>query len=458
MDEIHTTNSHKTTINSSTKAGEGDLTSSNNLNKQSNITDQTNKNPTNEPTNQNKDQNSKNSYATNSQLKAKNLRKFKLIMTALLLTSALIFALAIKFDIPWLVAMSEAALIGGLADWFAVVALFKRPLGFPFHTAIIPRNKDKIAVNIAHFIEAEFLTKQNLANLSIIQNLNTSELITKFVAPQNSSSLSLNSLLNSLQNSLLPNFITKLRENPDIFAKLNSVDFATIIATFMRSITTSPHYSYIVDDIISALNSKLLQNQEDIKTEMTKGVGAKIIAFITSYDDKLIRAASTLLTDALNHKSDTRKALENYIQILIAKLLTDTEFKAVLNSKIATALSSRSSVDISTALLKELKNSEILPNLGSNALRNYLSNFANNATKTAALNRWLKSKITITLFEHKSVISSYIQKTIISWDEKELSKKLELEVGKDLQFIRLNGMIVGALVGLGLYFIKLYLG
>src|SRR6202163_1862960 len=105
---------------------------------------------------------------SNTENKKNDLRKMKLFAVSLLLLMTVVFIVAHILErqngiFSYVKAIAEAAMVGALADWFAVVALFKKPLGFPFHTAIIPRNKDRIGISLASFVKENFLTKEVLS-------------------------------------------------------------------------------------------------------------------------------------------------------------------------------------------------------------------------------------------------------------------------------------------------------
>ena len=149
-------------------------------------------------------------YQQHEQIKKQELFKMKSFMVAGLVVAFLVFLAALFYDIKWLKAVSEAALIGGLADWFAVAALFKRPLGFPFHTAIIPNNKDKIAKNLAIFVRAEFLNRRNLKELDFIKNYNTKKFIYNFLHSKEAH-FNIESLFVAVEEKILPYIYKKLR-------------------------------------------------------------------------------------------------------------------------------------------------------------------------------------------------------------------------------------------------------
>ena len=99
----------------------------------------------------------------NNETKKANLRKMKNIALSVLGIAIIVFFVAHHYKIGWLKAISEAAMVGGIADWFAVVALFRHPLGIPIpHTALIPNNKDAIGQNLGTFVSDEFLIKEKL--------------------------------------------------------------------------------------------------------------------------------------------------------------------------------------------------------------------------------------------------------------------------------------------------------
>ena len=130
------------------------------------------------------------------------LQRMKLFTTSLLFVAGGFLYLSFVLDWHWLRAMSEAALVGGIADWFAVVALFKHPLGLPIpHTAIIPKSKDEIAKNLGQFIKSEFFSKENLRKSAFLEKLSLKKIIQSFIDGK-STSFSIDSLAQALESKV----------------------------------------------------------------------------------------------------------------------------------------------------------------------------------------------------------------------------------------------------------------
>lgn len=396
-------------------------------------------------------------YQQHEQIKKQELFKMKSFMVAGLVFAFLVFLVALFYDIKWLKAVSEAALIGGLADWFAVAALFKRPLGFPFHTAIIPNNKDKIAKNLAIFVRAEFLNRRNLKELDFIKNYNTKKFIYNFLHSKEAH-FNIESLFVAVEEKILPYIYKKLRESKSLSGTLNisNVDFATIFAKTLLAFKQSNKDALILDGILNSLEEKLNKYEPEIKKKVAIGWGAKFLAFLTSYDSYLIDGIKSYLQRCKQEGSSEREKLLKDIDNVIDKLLLDDESKAQFNQNFIALTDSKTLANMIDAIILSIENDKGFNTLLKRSFGDMLEEMIKDDRRVAAFDEWLK-KFVINLLSNKSeLISSYIEKTINSWDSKTISRKIELEIGKDLQYIRLNGMVVGALIGLIIYFITTF--
>lgn len=395
-------------------------------------------------------------------LKELELRKYKNIALLCLLVMVAIFFVAVYFRIDWLKACAEAAMVGGLADWFAVSALFRKPLGIPFpHSNIIANNKDSIAKSIGVFLKDEFLNKDSLRNSEFIkQKINTKALIEDFMNGK-IEALSMQKLFDFIEKTALPKVFSHIKENQNDITKilrLENVDFAEFLEKIFAMLKDSPYKDEIVDEIVGALLVKLHHYENKIRNELTDGTGKKIIAKLTGYDDKVIEGMWKYLRNLTNHSDEDRKKFVAEIEKFINDNLQDPQKRKNLNKKISSVLDSKVVSKIIEALADGLESNEELPQFICGFIKKKLRDFIADERKMGAIDRWIRIKIINILVDSSDIIAKYVEQTIKSWEAKEVSNKLELEIGKDLQFIRLNGTFIGGILGLGIYGVNVIMG
>lgn len=398
--------------------------------------------------------------------KNNELRRMKTFALAMLVLALVGFVTGAYFHIGTLKAFSEAAMVGGLADWFAVVALFRRPMGLPIpHTALIPNNKDSIGENLGQFVAGEFLTRERLepkinefdfaekASHWLAEKSNAhkvSNLIVKDIIP---------GILNVVNDDDVKRFIHEQFKN-----KLQSINFGEWLGVGLDTLTKDGRHQELFTTILEKLHAEFHYYADHIHTRVSE----KTPWWTFSIADKsiangIIDGIDAFLSDAKLPSSDVRKKVDNYIVEMVEKLKLSPEMQNNINNFIY-KLSHNHEVneyinsiwneikiwifnDLSRKEESKIKNSltNMFQNLGNGLNQDeQLKNKINNVIKTTAIDK---------LIEYKGAISHFMASTVKSWDSKEVAEKLELEIGKDLQYIRINGAIVGGSVGLLIYFI-----
>ena len=400
--------------------------------------------------------------------KKSELRKYKNIALVCLLLAVGMFFVAVYFRIDWLKACAEAAMVGGLADWFAVSALFRKPLGIPFpHSDIIANNKDSIAKSIGVFLKDEFLNKDSLRKSEFInQKIKTRVFIEDFMYGK-IESLSMTKLFAFIENTALPKIFSHIRENQNEITKilrLESVDFADFLEKLYKMLKNSPYKDEIVDEIVEALLDMLKDYEYEIRNKLKdddsrfKKWGKKFIAKITGYDDEIIEGLREYLQNFTRRSDENRKEIVAKIENFIDDNFQNPQKREKLNAKICSALDSKVISKIVEALADGLESNDDLPKFICNFIDKKLRDFIADERKMESIDRWIRIKIINILADSSNHIANYVEQTIKSWKAKEISDKLELEIGKDLQFIRLNGTFIGGILGLGIYGINVIMG
>lgn len=386
--------------------------------------------------------------------KVSALKNVKLLTTSLLFVAGGFLYLSFVLDCHWLRAVSEAALVGGIADWFAVVALFRHPLGLPIpHTAIIPKSKDEIAKNLGQFIKLEFFSKENLRKSTFLEKLSLKRIIESFIEGK-STSFSLHTLTQALE-SKIPTLCEKIKDEEKNLRFLEQVNFSKLIGEGLQSIQKSTSYDGIIKGLVEIVDEEF----QNLKRSFREGLvgdswGNRVVSFFTSYDYKVINGIEEIVERLKNPDTQEYQMLQEKVEKFANELLHNQSIISSVNTKIKGALSSEMSAKILTAILEHIQENKIISTTIADILKRSLQNFCNDTHRLTLTERWLKGKIVNIVGDYSDEIARFIENTIKSWDSQEISQKLEFEVGKDLQFIRINGMLVGGIIGGVIYGIE----
>lgn len=406
----------------------------------------------------------------NDEAKRKQLRKYKafatglfLLMTVLFIATTLLQKNVESHWIGYVRAFSEAAMVGALADWFAVTALFRHPLGLPIpHTNLIENSKQKLGDNLGSFVVSNFLSPQNIR--PYIMKLKISGFVGEWLAKEKNQDILIKSLsdivldiLNKLDDNAVSLFISKKVQEMTDDIKLNK-----IVGNGISYIIEKNDHQRIVTNLSSQIKNYILENDEMIKERVKKGSYTFIPSFV---DNKIADKIANGLSDFFREieedpKHEIRGLITQKIQEFSVDLKEDPkwdeEFKNIKNDLLKGDKLNEYSNDIWISIKNTLK-SELQEEESS--LKKYISKNLNEFSENLKTDENLQNKIDewIRVTAYKYILrnthqfGNLISSTVGNWQGKELSEKLELEVGKDLQFIRVNGTLVGGLVGLTIY-------
>ncbi|KFF14081.1 DUF445 domain-containing protein [Chryseobacterium soli] len=409
----------------------------------------------------------------NDEAKRKQLRKYKAFATGLFVLMAAIFIITTilqkTHDSHWIGyvrAFSEAAMVGALADWFAVTALFRHPLGLPIpHTNLIENSKQKLGDNLGSFVVSNFLSPQNIR--PYIQKLKVSNFVGEWLAKENNQEILIRNMsdivldiLNKLDDSTVSSFISKKVSEMTDDIKLN-----TIIGNGISYLLDKNDHERIVTNLSKQIKEYITENEDMIQERVKKGSYTFIPSFV---DNKIADKIASGLSDFFkeieeNPQHEIRALITQKIREFSVDLKEDPkwndEFKNIKNELLKNDKLDEYSndiwVSIKKTLMKELQDEQ-------SSLKKYLSNNLNEFSQNLKTDEKLQNKIDhwVRVTAYKYILKNthqfgnLISSTVGNWKGKDLSEKMELEVGKDLQFIRVNGTIVGGLVGLIIYTIS----
>lgn len=406
----------------------------------------------------------------NDEAKRKQLRKYKAFATGLFVLMAVLFIgttlLQKTIDSHWIGyvrAFSEAAMVGALADWFAVTALFRHPLGLPIpHTNLIENSKQKLGDNLGNFVVTNFLSPENIR--PYIQKLKISNFVGEWLGKEKNQDILLKNLsdivldiLNKLDDSEVSRFISN-----KVFEMTDTIKLNAILGSGINYLLDKNDHQRIITNLSSQIKNYIAENDEMIKDRVKKGSYTFIPAFV---DNKIADKITTGLSDFFKEiEQDPNHEIRNLITQKIYDFSNELkqdpkweeEFKNIKNDLLKNDKLNEYSNDIwisiKNTLTKELQDDESsLKKYLSKNLNEFSQNLKNDENFQKKIDDWVRVTAYKYILKNTHQFGSLISSTVGNWQGKELSEKLELEVGKDLQFIRVNGTIVGGLVGLIIY-------
>ncbi|MGL2987290.1 DUF445 domain-containing protein [Flavobacterium sp. RSSA_27] len=403
-------------------------------------------------------------------LNEKEVFKMKRFALVVLGIAFVLYLLGLFLNCGPLKAFGEAAMVGGIADWFAVVALFKHPLGIPIpHTAIIPNKKDKIGDNLGSFVSEEFLVKKNL-ELKVDQ-FNPGLKAAHWLAEQKNALMVgslivehvLPSILKSIDDVEIQRFVQEQFQK-----RVRTINFSQWIAIGLEALSKSKKQQQLVTNVLKTLLVEL-QNNKDVIEEKVK----KSTPFLTfGLADKKITTAIfnglyEFLEQASYPESKVRERIDSYIQEFVMELQTMPELQKKVNDTVLDFVQKEEVQSYLIGIWDEVKkgitediakgDASLIQTSIVSLLQQFGKNIASDFLMREKINLFVKHDVLEVLIKNKHAIGELIASTVKSWDAAEVSEKLELQVGKDLQFIRINGTLVGGIVGLFIYFIELLL-
>ncbi len=406
----------------------------------------------------------------NTEQKQKQLRRHKQLATGLFLLMALIYIattwISKSYPLVWIGyirAFSEAAMVGALADWFAVTALFHHPLGIPVpHTNLIERSKQNIGDNLGSFIVSNFLTPGNIR--PYIERLDVSSFLTGWLEKEKNKELFI-----SFATGLVRDILRRLDD--DTVAGLMVAKGKELLNDAPLNRMLSQLIQYFLDqkkeqELITMLASKIKMYIEEHNDIVKKKVSEESYFFIPKFVDKKIadKIVNALVRFFTEIEQDTehrlREDIAQYIRQWSEDLLTSPKWESKIAQMKEELLSAPAwkqyAFDlwrmVKMNLLKESGNKDSAFLLYcTRQLDEGMNRIREDKKLSHNINAWVRFTLYKYVLRNRHNVAQLISGTIGNWEGKELSEKLELEVGKDLQFIRINGTLVGGLVGLLIY-------
>ena len=415
------------------------------------------------------------------QERARSLGRVKLAATLLLVGTAALFGVARHYEpFHWawgyVAAFAAAATVGGLADWYAVVALFRRPLGLPIpHTAIIARNHLRIADTLGEFIETNFLAPEPVE--ARLREVDFAALVADWLSDRERSAALARFILRLLPQTLAAIDQSGLRGflGKRILAELERVELAPLAAGLLSAVTEKGRHQRLLDELLGALE-KVLTNEETLEALRQK-IRKELPALFNLYRAdtyllrKIVASTAAFIRDARNDpQHPLRREFDGFVTGFIDRLRTSAAFAQRVESLKHDLLVRPEVAAVAEGAWESLRSfleqdaqapdSQIRRQL-ENMLVDVSGQLARDPAIRSEINRGMVRVLAEFVESQKSGVGRFIADQVKSWDIDVLIGRIELTVGRDLQYIRFNGAMIGGLAGLVLHGLeqglKLYL-
>lgn len=403
--------------------------------------------------------------------RARSLRRIKLAATLLLVATAALFVVARHYEpLHWawgyVAAFAAAATVGGLADWYAIVALFRRPLGLPIpHTAIVPRNHHRIAENLGEFIETNFLAPEPVE--ARLRDVDFAALVADWLSDRERSAALAGFMvrlvpqaLAAVEQSGLKGFLGKRA-----MAELERIELAPLAAGLLSAVTEKGRHQRVLDELLVALE-KVLAN-EDTLAAMREKIRRELPALFNLYRAdayllrKIVASTTAFIKDA---REDTdhplRREFDSFVANFIEQLRTSESFARRAEGLKRDLLARPEIATMAEGAWESVRSFlETDAQAGDSQVRRQLeamlvdvgSQLARDPAIRTEINRGMVRVLADFVQSQKSGVGRFIADQVKSWDIDVLIGRIELTVGRDLQYIRFNGAMIGGLAGLALH-------
>lgn len=393
--------------------------------------------------------------------------------TYLLAAAAVVFVVARLLEVRWgfwmgaLRATAEASMVGGLADWFAVTALFRHPLGIPIpHTAIVAKRKDRVGRSLGMFVQRNFLSRAVIETR--IRSLGVGERLATWLSePEHARAIARQTVraVASGVQALRDADVEPMVER-SVASRIRAVRVAPIVARLMEVLTEGDRHQELLDDFIRAAARTVDENREIIRERIEKESPWWLPDVVDEKIYKKVLGSIERTLAEIEHDPDhpIRARFDRSVREFMNRLDTSPEMAAKIErwkeELLATETVRRFSASLWTdskgAIVRYAENPNAIHE-GSAAERG-ITTFARHVKEDSELLERLNEAIVdvavLVVERYQDEVGDFIATTVAAWDPDVTATRVELAIGRDLQFIRINGTLVGGLAGLFLYLIS----
>lgn len=412
------------------------------------------------------------------------LARNKAIAGGMLAGAALLFVIARSRGgtgvWEWVAAFAEAAMVGALADWFAVVALFRHPLGVPVpHTAIIPNKKEAIADSLAEFIRDKFLATEAL--LSKVRETNPAVRLSGYLMKQEHADGLAGGICRMLSESLdfLDDDRVRKVLRSALHDRIEKFDLASSVGSLLEALRNNNRHQVLLDDLLRRLAGWIatVEAQEKLAVAIDNWLNTEyplLSKFIPNRDqfskgvgEKVARKVNQFIQEVhADPAHELRSRFDQMVIDLMERLRHDAALRARIDEIKREAVNYEYLQRYVAGLVKDLKTwlvddldrsqSRVRTSI-SDAAMGLGSALSRNGELIDSINEHLETIIVNYSDRLRTVVTKHVSGTVKQWDEKNFINEIELSIGSDLQFIRMNGTLVGGMIGLLLHVFSLVL-
>ena len=393
-----------------------------------------------------------------------DLRRMRVIATLLLVAMTVVFAAtsAAQERWEWLAyvrAFAEAGMVGACADWFAVVALFRRPLGLPIpHTGIVPRNKTRIAGALGRFITNNFLTPKVLSE-KLVQ-VDAAQWVADWLgSPDNAKRVARNAAVVVPEVArALPRELMTDALGHSIVAGIRAVPAAPVAGNLLAIVWAQGQTQKVLERAIAFAETALAANKDFIRAKVEASSSRWIPRWLDGMvADKIVTTTAATLAEMRDPAHPWRLELKAGVEGLIERLSSDPVLRADVEAAKNAFLDDPLFIAHVTAMWEEIDarlptdvaaHAETIAAGVEYSLLSAGRWLREDEALKVKINRWIRYLVTRTISPRRAEIGAFVTNVVEAWDSTTLVNRLELQVGKDLQYIRINGTLVGGLVGL----------
>ena len=394
----------------------------------------------------------------------------RVVATGMLVAMAVIYVAARYWEpihpvVGFVRAFAEAAMVGGLADWFAVTALFRHPMGLPIpHTAIIPRNKDRIGETLAQFIRDNFLIPRVIARR--MRRFDVAGAAGRFLSSPAGGAGRMRAgasrLIADVLGALDPERLGGMVKSA-IADRLRALDIAPLLGQALEAAMAQGRHQPVLDGLVSWAAKALDANAHLIHDMVHER--ANTLLRLTGLDETLANSIVTGLNRMLTEMAEDpdhplRIRAEEGLASLAHKLQNDPRTKArvaelrdhMIDNPAIKAWLDGLWEQARTGLMKAARDPEtVLAGRLGEALKQLGTTLIEDEALKATINRFARRAAAGAAASYGDTAVSLISETVRGWDAQTVTDRLENAVGRDLQYIRINGTIVGGLVGMTIH-------
>ncbi|USX17663.1 DUF445 domain-containing protein [Oxalobacteraceae bacterium OTU3REALA1] len=409
---------------------------------------------------------------TEDAIKRARLRTMQAVALGLLVLAALLFALARSQHgghpaWGYLEAFSEAAMIGAIADWFAVTALFRHPLGIPlWHTAIIPNSKDSIGKSLGNFVENHFITEEGIAQR--IRQVDIAGRAGRYMQT-NAAQLSawvgpaLEKLLQMADHDKIRRMLREVATR-----ELARIDLSGLAGDCVEALVAEDQPQQLVDAALDQFVVYLSDpaNHPTIEAMVQSAVNTEssVLKYaLRKAMPRIIRSTTEKVAEMrLDRSHQLRQRLGVWIANSALRLKGDPAWQEAIGRYQQQALTSETVQHmfdgiwdtLRARLLADLRSeTPSIPASARRLVENAGKLLTDNPAVGDSLNRAIEAGSAQLVKRYRGEVGLFIEAQLATWTKEEMSNRIELSIGRDLQFIRINGTLVGGLVGVAIHFI-----